>query len=32
LIITDDFFSIVEIQNEEVTYLLNKVNRIWMKW
>jgi tRNA pseudouridine55 synthase len=28
LIITDDFFSIVEIQNEEVTYLLNKVNRI----
>lgn len=28
LIITDDFFSIVEIQNEEVKYLLNKVNRI----
>jgi tRNA pseudouridine55 synthase len=28
LIITDDFFSIIEIQNEEVIYLLNKVNRI----
>lgn len=28
LIITDYFFSIIEIENEEVSYLLNKVNRI----
>ena len=28
LIITDKFFSIIEIQNGEVSYLLNKVNKL----
>jgi hypothetical protein len=32
LIITDKFFSIIEIENSEVKYLLNKVNKVWMKW
>jgi tRNA pseudouridine55 synthase len=28
LIITDKFFSIIEIENSEVKYLLNKVNKV----
>jgi hypothetical protein len=32
LIITDKFFSIIEIEEGDVKYLLNKVLKVWMKW